>query len=223
MRLTPSELQEVFDLFREPEFSPRYNIAPTQSVAVIRRTDAGNELSMLRWGLIPSWAKDVKIGASLINARGETVATKPAFRSAFKRRRCLIPADGFYEWKQTGTKTKQPYYISLKQELPFAFAGLWESWTSPEGGTIESCTIITTEANDALKELHDRMPVILNAADRAAWLDPDIPSDALTSVLAPYPATEMQTYPVGTLVNKAANDVPECLRRVPAEPGSLFE
>jgi putative SOS response-associated peptidase YedK len=223
LRLTPGELQEVFNLFREPEFWPRYNIAPTQSVAVVRSSEQGNELSMLRWGLIPSWAKDVKIGASLINARSETVATKPAFRSAFKRRRCLIPADGFYEWKKTGPKTKQPFYIGLQQQRPFAFAGLWECWTAPEGGTIESCTIITTEANNALQELHHRMPVILGEDERAAWLDPNVPSEALTSLLDPYPSEEMLTFPVDTLVNKASNDTPDCLRPAPKEPGSLFD
>lgn len=216
LRLTPAELQQVFDLFREPDVVPRYNIAPTQSIPVIRRTNQGNELSMMRWGLIPSWSKDVKIGASLINARSETAAIKPAFRSAFKRRRCLIPADGFYEWRKTGTKTKQPYHIGLKHGAPFAFAGLWETWTSPEGGKLDSCTILTTEANSLLKNLHDRMPVILHSGDRDAWLDPEIPSESLTSLLTPYPSEEMRTYPVSTAVNKASHDQPDCVQ--PVEP-----
>jgi putative SOS response-associated peptidase YedK len=211
LRLTPGELQQVFDLFREPETVPRYNIAPTQSVPVIRRTGEGNELSMMRWGLIPSWAKDVKIGASLINARSETAATKPAFRSAFKRRRCLIPADGFYEWKpQPGQKTKQPYLIGLKSGEPFAFAGLWEIWKSPEGNSIESCTILTTEANSLLREMHDRMPVILNRKDHEVWIDSEIPSESLTSLLTPYPTETMQAAAVSTLVNNARNEKPEC-------------
>ncbi len=215
MRLTPSELQQVFDLFREPEIVPRYNIAPTQSVPVIRRTDEGNDLSMMRWGLIPSWAKDVKIGASLINARSKTAATKPAFRSAFKRRRCLIPADGFYEWKKTGEKTKQPYLIGLKKAEPFAFAGMWEIWKSPEGNSLESCTILTTDANSLLRELHDRIPVILDQKDYEAWLDSEIPSEGLAPLLQSYPSDSMQTVAVSTLVNNARNEKPECV--VPVE------
>ncbi len=204
LRLTPAELQQVFDLFLEPEVTPRYNIAPTQSIPVIRYGEHGNELSMMRWGLVPSWAKDIKIGASLINARSETAATKPAFRSAFKRRRCLIPADGFYEWKKTGPKTKQPFRFALQNDRPFAFAGLWETWTSPEGGKLETCTILTTEANSLLQEMHDRMPVILHAGDCAAWLDAEIPSESLQSLLIPYPPEEMQSHTVSMLLNKAS-------------------
>lgn len=223
MRLSPVELQEAFDLLRVPDLAPRYNIAPTQSVAVVRRTEAGNDLSMMRWGLIPSWAKDTKIGARLINARSDTVATKPAFRSAFKRRRCLIPADGYYEWKRTGPKSKQPYLIGLNHDQPMAFAGLWEIWKSPEGGaTIESCTILTTEANQFLSEIHDRMPVILHARDREVWLDPDVPPDALSVILHPYVEEAMQAHPVSTLVNKASNEVPECVRPTDAANGTLF-
>lgn len=154
-------------------------------------------------------------GASLINARSETAATKPAFRSAFKRRRCLIPADGFYECKKTGEKTKQPYLIGLKKGEPFAFAGLWEIWKSPEGNSLESCTILTTDANSLLRELHDRMPVILDQKDYEAWLDPEIPSEELAPLLKSYPSDSMQTVAVSTVVNNAKNEKPECV--VPVE------
>lgn len=162
LRVPAAELVEIFRLLRRPDVQPRYNIAPTQPVAVVRRIDRGRELSMLRWGLVPSWAKDPKIGARMINARAETVATKPAFRTALRRRRCLVPADGFYEWAKSAGGTKQPHYITRRDGRPFAFAGLWESWDGPDGSSIESCTIVTTEANDLVGRIHDRMPVILS-------------------------------------------------------------
>ena len=151
----------------------------------------------------------------MINARAETVATKPSFRSAFQSRRCLIPADGFYEWKQTEKKTKQPYFIGLKNEEPFAFAGLWEHWESRDGSAIDSCTIITTEANDLLRNVHDRMPVILHEPDYDRWLDPKLPNrDTLQFLLVPYPAAEMSFFPVSTLVNNARNETPDCVKPV---------
>ena len=218
LRLSPSELAEIFRLLREPEIGPRYNIAPAQPVAVVRPEGKFRDLSLMRWGLIPSWSKDEKIGARLINARAETVAEKPSFRDAFKKRRCLIPADGFYEWKQLDGKVKQPFFIGLRKDDPFAFAGLWEHWTGPNGTAVESCTIITTDANERLAELHNRMPVILHEDDYDRWLDPQNKQlEELQSLLVPYPAAEMRTYPVSQLVNSPKNDVPDCAEPVDDE------
>jgi putative SOS response-associated peptidase YedK len=178
----------------------RYNIAPTQDVPVIRQADAGRELVTMRWGLIPSWSKDPKKGPLLINARADTVAEKPSFRSAFKNRRCLIPADGFYEWKADGRK-KQPYLFEVHDGEPFAFAGLWEQWKE-----IESCVIITTDANELSAQFHDRMPVILAPNDYAEWLESEEPGKLLT----PYPASEMSATAVNPIVNNARNEGPEC-------------
>ena len=191
----------------------RYNIAPTQQVPVVRLAEQGRELVMMRWGLIPSWANDLKIGASLINARAETAAEKPAFRSAMKRRRCLIPADGFYEWRKAG-KTKQPIYIRRADDQPFAFAGLWERW-SKQGAPIESCTILTTAANERLKPLHDRMPVILAPNDYEVWLDRQTTEPAkLAYLFEPFPVDELTAYPVNPVVNNARNETPECIQPV---------
>jgi putative SOS response-associated peptidase YedK len=152
-----------------------YNIAPSQSVAAILQPDTDPQLRWLRWGLIPAWAKDPKIGYKLINARAETVAEKPSFRNAFRQQRCLIPADGFYEWQQVeGNRHKQPYFIGLQHELPFAFAGLYERWDSPDGETIDTCTIITTAANEAIAPIHNRMPVILAPQEYSQWLNPGV-------------------------------------------------
>lgn len=212
LRTPPKDLVEVFQLLHALEMVPRYNIAPTQPVAVVRPGATCRELSMLRWGLIPSWAQDAKIGASLINARADTIATKPAFRAAFKRRRCLIPADGFYEWKKGEGKTKQPFYIRLKQEYPFAFAGLWEHWEGADHSDIDSCTIITTDANDTLRPLHDRMPVILHEEDYDRWLDPKIDDPIqLGELLKPYASEELTAFPISTLVNNARNELPQCI------------
>jgi len=165
-------------------------------VPAIRQAEAGREAVLLRWGLIPYWAKDEKFGYHTINARAETVDRKPAFRSAFKRRRCLIPATGFYEWKKLN-RHKQPYHIRVKDRELFAFAGLWEHWRSPEGKAIESCTIIVTDANEVLKSIHDRMPVILDPGDYDTWLDPDNRDvDRLRSLLRPYPPNRMEFWPV---------------------------
>jgi putative SOS response-associated peptidase YedK len=181
-------------------------------VAVVRQGATCRELSLLRWGLVPSWAKDVKIGASLINARADTIASKPAFRSAFKRRRCLIPADGFFEWKKGEGKVKQPFYIRLKKDYPFAFAGLWEHWEGPNNSAIDSCTIVTTDANDTLRPLHDRMPVILHEGDYDRWLETktDDPTQ-LCELLKPYPPEELIAFPISTLVNNARNESPQCI------------
>jgi len=172
----------------------------------------------MRWGLVPSWARDAKSGPPMINARAETIATKPSFRTAFKKRRCLIPADGFYEWKRIeGAKVKQPYHIRLANDRPFAFAGLWESRRGEEGDRLESCTIITCEPNTLTAGLHDRMPVILPADLYGPWLDPAIEdADALQGMLQPYPAEEMMAYPITTLVNSPRNESPECIVRLSA-------
>jgi len=205
------------ELPAELKLAPRFNIAPTQTVAAVRQQTAASkrELALLHWGLIPSWAKDAKIASSLINARSETIAEKPAFRTAFARRRCLILADGFYEWKKEG-KQKLPYYFQLAGERPFAFAGLWERWRGPTttvapqddaGPPLESCTIVTTTANELCAPLQDRMPVILEPADYDLWLDPTMTdSQRLLPLLCPFPANEMQIRPVNLRVNNVRND-----------------
>lgn len=194
-------------------FKPRYNIAPTQAVAAVRNApqNSHRELWLLHWGLIPSWAKDHTIGNRMINARSETVAEKPSFRNAFKRRRCLILSDGFYEWVKVG-KAKQPHHITLQGGRPFVFAGLWEHWTKGQAGPIESCTILTTEANEKIRPLHHRMPVILGRDSWDLWLDPSVEDPAaLLPLLKPYPDEEIEYRAVSTLVNNPRNDVAECL------------
>ena len=184
---------------------PAYNIAPTQQVLTVTN-DGERRAGYMRWGLIPFWAKDAKIGYRMINARGETVAEKPSFRTALRKRRCLILADGFYEWQKLGGKQKRPMRIVLKSGEPFAFAGLWETWKDPEGEMVKSCTIITTAANDFLQPIHDRMPVILPRESESFWMDKDVEDPlALTSVIAPYPDDEMDAFEVSTLVNNTRN------------------
>ena len=207
LRTPVDSLVETFDIAEYPSsITPSYNIAPTQKVTAVVEEDEKRKLEMLRWGLIPSWAKDPAIGNKMINARAETVSEKPSFRSAFKKRRCLILADGFYEWKKTDDG-KQPYHIKMQDGSPFAFAGLWETWQN--GEEIRSCTIITTEANGLMNEIHHRMPVILPPEDYGMWLDPDFDEkDPLTSLLKPYPADAMEAYPVSRRVNKPSNNEP---------------
>ncbi len=210
---TNEELAEVFALLDVPALEPRYNIAPTQNVPVVRvlETSRPRLLHLLRWGLIPHWAKDPGIGSRMINARCESVDTKPAFREAFRRRRCLPLSDGFYEWKRLGTK-KQPYYIRRNDGQPFAFAGLWEHWQGPDETLIDSYTILTTEPNDLVEPLHNRMPVILSPQDYDLWLDPEV-QDArrLKPLLRPCDSGEFVADPVGTRVNNSANDDPSCV------------
>ncbi len=212
---TPSGvLVEQFGLSEAPTFKPRFNVTPSQAVAAIRSPEGGRrELAWLRWGLVPPWAKESSIGNRLINARAETAASKPAFKNAFRRRRCLIPADGFYEWRKVAGK-RLPYLLALRDGRPFAFAGLWERWPGGEE-PIESCTVLTTDANDLVRPLHDRMPVILDPADYATWLDPAV-SDAarLVPLLRPYPADRMTSWPVATRVNRPDNDDPSCVEPV---------
>ncbi len=195
---------------------PRYNLAPTQLMPVVAN-DGARLLDAYRWGLIPSWAKDASIGNKLINARGETVAEKPSFRSALKRRRCLVLVDGWYEWHQ-GTKPKTPYLFRRKDGRPLAFAGLWEEWTAPDTGElVRTCTIITTGPNALMAPIHDRMPVILPPEAREAWLRPEPQeSAALLPLLVPYAGDELELYEVARVVNSPANDVPACIERVAA-------
>ncbi len=209
----PEAMRALFDYENFPNLEPRYNIAPTQPVAVVRTdVDGGvRELAMLRWGLVPHWARDISIGARMINARAETVASKPAFRDAFAARRCLIAADGFYEWR-TEDGSKQPFRIGMKGGAPFAFAGLWESWSAPDGAILETVTIVTTAANDKLRPIHNRMPVILDRADYAAWLDTGgVDGPTAQALLKPYSSEPMAFYRVNRAVNNARNDSPDCI------------
>jgi putative SOS response-associated peptidase YedK len=210
---TPAEaLAQQFDLAETPDLTPRYNIAPTQQVAVVRADQAGRSCELMSWGLIPSWAKDPAIGGKLINARSETAAEKPSFRSAMRQRRCLVLADGFYEWQASAGKGKQPFYFTLADEQPFAMAGLWEAWSAPDGSTRHTCTILTTSANELLTPIHDRMPVILPPEAYARWLDPGMRhAEALYDLLGPFPADAMRARPVSTLVNRVANNGPELI------------
>jgi len=193
---------------------PDYNVPPGVDIWAVRNRSATEEkeIARLRWGLVPSWAKDPKIGNRMINARSETVAEKPAFRSSFKKRRCLIPADGFYEWKRDGT-SRTPYYIHLKDQRPFAMAGLWEQWIGPEQEMLESCTILTTSPNQLMERLHDRMPVILPQDQMSRWLEPSTSATELQAMTSPYPTEDMTAYPVSSLVNSPRNNSPECLER----------
>ena len=212
LKAPPRSIQEHFHLPETIELPPRYNIAPSQNIAVVRHLTGKDfrQLDMLRWGLIPHWAKDMKIGYRMINARGETLTQKPSFSTAFKIRRCLIAADGFYEWKGTG-KIKQPYYMQIQEEDIFGFAGLWESWLGPEGDIIESCTIITTSPNELVKQVHDRMPVILPPGHYETWLQNSSPLESLQKLLVPYPADKIKMYKVSTEVNNPQNDQATCL------------
>ncbi len=216
LTVDPSDLRGAFAEYTFPaKFAPRFNIAPSQPILAIPN-DGKNAADFFVWGLIPSWAKDPTMGQRLINARGETLAEKPSFRGGFKYKRCLILADGFYEWKsQTGTKTKIPHFIFLKSRQPFAFAGLWDEWHSPDGGSVRSATIITIEPNELMAPIHNRMPVILPPTAYAQWLDPAPQTpDRLLPLLKPFPADAMTAHPVSALVNSPANDRAELV--VPA-------
>jgi putative SOS response-associated peptidase YedK len=203
----PEVIAQRFNLLWVPELSAHYNIAPSQMIPVVRATEQGRELASLKWGLIPSWAKDSAIGMKLINARAETLADKPAFRTAYRRRHCLVPADAFYEWTPVAGR-KQPYCIRMADQTPFAMAGLWEYWPSPSGEQVETCTIITTEANSLVSELHNRMPVILAPSDYAAWLDSGNPF--AKDLLKPAPAEQMMAYPVSLRVSNVRFDDAAC-------------
>lgn len=218
LRAPASVVAEQFGLFELEPFTPRFNIAPTQPVAAVRLRAEGDppqrEMVWLHWGLIPSWAKDPKIGARMINARSETAAERPAFRAAFRRRRCLVVADGFYEWQRRGGR-KQPYFIRMRDDRPLAFAGLWEHWEGPDGTVISSCTLLTTGPNQLVEPIHNRMPVILGGEDYGRWLDPAVEQPGpLASLLRPYPSDAMIAYPVSTYVNSPTHDDPQCVERV---------
>jgi len=211
--LEPAFFQQELDLGKVPsEWTPRYNTAPSQDIPVVINP-AARDVVMLRWGLIPSWAKDPKIGFRMINARSETIQEKPSFRDAFKQRRCLILADGFYEWQkpsQRGTP-KVPYYFQLADGVPFTFAGIWETWHPPEGEVISACSIITCAPNGLIAGVHNRMPVILDKTTCWDWLA-DQPTDTLQTMLVPYPADKMRAHPVGLAVNNPRNNSPECIQ-----------
>ena len=208
----PDLLADRFDFPHQDldRYRLRYNVAPTQEVPAVVFEDGNRRLALLRWGLVPSWAKDKSGAARLINARGESVAEKPSFRTAFKRRRCLVLADGFYEWKREG-KVRQPFRFLLDSGEPFAFAGLHEVWKPGTSDELHTVTIITTAANDLVSPIHDRMPVILPRDVEAEWLDPETDASDLTDLLLPYPGEAMHSYPVSTLVNSPANDSPDCI------------
>ena len=200
---------EVSDV--SADLDPSYNIAPTQQVAVV--IDEGvRRLVPVQWGLVPSWAKDPSVGNKMINARAETITEKASYRNAFKKRRCLVVADGFYEWQKTGDG-KRPIYIRLKSGKPFGFAGLYEVWEPPEGEALTTCTIITTEANELMKPIHDRMPVIVPKEKQDLWLDPEVKDqESLLDLLKPYPAVDLDAYPVSRRVNSPANNFPDCIK-----------
>lgn len=213
---------KAFGLNITPDPQPRYNIAPTQPVSAIAQPKTEREYRIFQWGLVPSWAKDPSIGSRMINARSETVAEKPSFRASFKRRRCLILADGFYEWQRSGqkkTQKKQPFYIQLNDQSLFGFAGLWEIWEGGDGSYLETCTILTTEPNEQMQVIHNRMPVIVHPEDYDLWLDPELQNGRhLQHLLRPYESEAMQMYPVSTRVNSPQNEAPDCIEPLESEP-----
>jgi putative SOS response-associated peptidase YedK len=213
--LSPELLEAVFGVKPLVMSSPRYNIAPTQQVSVVRDNENhGREWAEMRWGLVPHWAKDLSIGNRLINARCETVAEKPSFRSAIRHRRCIVAASGFYEWKVT-SKGKFPHYVTMTDEAPVAFAGIWESWKDAEGVALESCALLTTAANSLMETIHDRMPVILQQSDFEEWLDRSVTdTQKIQRIYQPYPAELMQEWPVSTFVNNPSQIGEECIHRV---------
>jgi putative SOS response-associated peptidase YedK len=218
-KLTAKEkwLSFLFNLDPEDvDWVARWNVAPTQEVATVRqhRAEPKRIFALMKWGLIPHWSKDISRGPKAINAMSETAAEKPAFREPIRRQRCLIPADGFYEWKPTSGKAKQPYHIGLADDAVFAFAGLWDRW-SHSGSEVFTCTILTTEANSLLKDIHARMPVILSPEDYDLWLDPGVTDpEKVADLLKPFDARKMRKYPVSSAVNRVANDGPECAEAI---------
>ncbi|NYE06795.1 putative SOS response-associated peptidase YedK [Bacillus niacini] len=215
---TVDQLIDRFDIeffLQEEEYNPSYNVAPSQSVLAVINDGARNKMGFLRWGLIPPWAKDMSIGYKMINARAETLTDKPSFRNAYKKKRCLILADSFYEWKRLDSKNKIPMRIKLKSNELFSMAGLWENWKSPEGKSIYSCSVITTSPNELVQDIHDRMPVILNPEDEKYWLDPSITDTTkLNPLLKPLDHTLMEAYEVSPLVNSPKNNSIELIQKI---------
>jgi putative SOS response-associated peptidase YedK len=214
LTIDPADLRDAFPGLTFPEeMTPRYNVAPSQPVAAVAN-NGKNQVEFFKWGLVPSWAQDPSIGNRMINARAESLAEKPSFRTAYKRRRCLVLADGFYEWQSSpGSKAKTPMFIRLKSGGPFAFAGLWEAWHPDQADALVSCTIITTTPNTLMEKIHNRMPVILKPEAYPVWLDPSEQTpDKLDKLLKPYPASQMAAFPVSRLVNDPKNDSPDCIQ-----------
>lgn len=203
----PESIRKLFGYGEQPNFPPRYNVAPTQPIPIVRLEHGARRFALVRWGLIPSWVDDPRKFSLVINARADSVLEKPAFRNAMRYRRCLIPADGFYEWRAVGAGPKQPYYIRARDGAPFAFAGLWESWSGPNGEEMESAAIVTTDANATLKPIHGRMPVILTPEAFEAWLDTrNVDAETAAQLLTPAADEVLEAYPISTAVNRVAND-----------------
>ena len=217
----PEAFRRLFRYREEPDFPPRYNVAPTQPVPIVRMVEGKRQFALVRWGLIPSWVKDPRAFSLLINARGESVNEKPAFKNAMKRRRCLFPADGFYEWERKGER-KRPYFVRLKSGQPMAFAGLWESWMGPNGEEMETAAIVTTTASSSIAHVHDRMPVIVAPEAFDFWLDPNVDGEMAATVIAPAPDALLEAYPVSSAVNRTANDAPMLLEPL-REPEPMEE
>jgi putative SOS response-associated peptidase YedK len=215
---TPEAIRRLFGYPEQPNFPARYNVAPTQPIPIVRMVEGKRQFALVRWGLLPSWVKDPKGFSLLINARGESAADKPAFRNAMKRRRCLIPADGFYEWQEAGGK-KRPYVVRPKAGGPIAFAGLWECWMGPNGEEMETAAIVTTDANHTLGAIHHRMPVILAPDAFDFWLDcANVDATTAAAVIAPAPERLMEAYEISTAVNRVANDGPALLEPLAKSP-----
>lgn len=221
LHLTSAELQQFFDLLRDEELEPRYNIAPSQSIITVGSDNSGaREVVMRRWGLVPIWAKDAAIGSQMINARSETAAEKPAFRAALRRRRCLIPASGFYEWQVIGSGKKQAWHITLRSGEPLVFAGLWESWQHADGSLLQTCAILTTAANRWMSEIHDRMPVLLTREQFGVWLDREIQdAEAVGPLLQACPEDWLTRTAVSSYVNNVRHQGPGCLKPVTVQRG----
>jgi putative SOS response-associated peptidase YedK len=214
----PEAIRTLFAYSEQPVFPPRYNVAPTQPIAIVRLVNGKRQFTLVRWGLLPSWVQDPKNFSLLINARGESVMDKPAFKAAMKYRRCLVPADGFYDWKASGTR-RQPYYVRAKSGQPLAFAGLWETWIGPNGEELETAAIVTTRANRTLVDIHDRMPVIVPPDAFDLWLNcPAVDGETAGTLIAPAPDDLLEAYEVSSAVNRTANDNPQLV-----EPNSGVE
>lgn len=208
----PEALRALFRYAEQPNFPARFNIAPTQPIPIVRLIEGRRQFALVRWGLVPSWVKDPNAFSLLVNARGESACDKPAFRNAMKYRRCLIPADGFYEWQARGKGPKQPFYIHARSGEPLAFAGLWESWMGPNGEEVETALIVTTEANETLRPLHDRMPVVVPPEAFDLWLNTrEVDSETAMALIRPAPDDLLEAYPVSTAVNRVANDNPKLI------------